>query len=157
MRQLLIFIVLLVLAAGIDYQGADISRFRNEPITITVTGEVETEGPLSVAPDTTIREVLEQVGVKDTADCSGVNPELKVHDHDVLNIPSRIDEETPLISINSADQDALIRLPGIGMTTADRIISYRQEHGLFQSIEDLKSVKGIGDAKYNAIKDQITL
>ena len=61
------------------------------------------------------------------------------------------------VNINTADEKALDVLPGIGPTMAKRIIEYRMEHGAFQAPEDLKKVRGIGDAKYEKLKDQIVI
>lgn len=61
------------------------------------------------------------------------------------------------ININTATQDELDSLPGIGPSTAQKIIAYRKENGKFQSIEELKEVKGIGDSKFNEIKDLICI
>lgn len=61
------------------------------------------------------------------------------------------------ININTATQDELDSLPGIGPSTAQKIITYRKENGKFQSIEELKEVKGIGDSKFNEIKDLICI
>jgi competence ComEA-like helix-hairpin-helix protein len=60
------------------------------------------------------------------------------------------------ININSAPAGELMRLPGIGQALADRIIEYREQSGVFQSAEDIMNVKGIGQSKYDAIKDLIT-
>lgn len=60
------------------------------------------------------------------------------------------------ININSALAADLQNLPGIGQVMTERIIEYRQTHGKFTSKEDLKNVKGIGDKKYDEIKDHIT-
>lgn len=62
-----------------------------------------------------------------------------------------------IININTATQAELETLPGIGNSTAQKIISYRQEQGKFKQKEDIKNVKGIGEAKYNAIKDLIRI
>ena len=52
---------------------------------------------------------------------------------------------------------ALMTLDGVGEATAEKIIAYRQEHGSFSSIEEIKEVSGIGDKKYEAIKESITV
>lgn len=59
-----------------------------------------------------------------------------------------------LININTATKEELCSLPGIGSSTADKIIKYREETP-FSSIEDIMNVQGIGQSKYNSIKDLI--
>ena len=61
------------------------------------------------------------------------------------------------VNINTANKEKLETLPGIGETTAQKIIDYREENGKFKSIEDIKNVGGIGDAKFNSLKDKITI
>ena len=48
-------------------------------------------------------------------------------------------------------------LKGVGPATADKIIEYRTMYGAFESIEDIKSVSGIGDKTFDGFKDQITV
>lgn len=62
-----------------------------------------------------------------------------------------------LIDINTADEKALDSLPGVGPAMAKRIIEYRQTNGAFQTIEDLKKIKGIGEAKFAKMKDRVTV
>ncbi len=64
---------------------------------------------------------------------------------------------TGLININTADQNQLDTLPGIGPALAQRIIQYREINGPFQAIEDIKNVAGIGDKKFKELKDKITV
>lgn len=61
------------------------------------------------------------------------------------------------ININTATQTELETLPGIGPSTATKIINYRKENGKFNNIEDIKKVSGIGDSKYEQIKDLIKI
>lgn len=62
------------------------------------------------------------------------------------------------ININTADEETLSEnLTGIGPLIAERIISYRNHYGGFQTIEELKNVKGIGDKIFQKIKDNITV
>lgn len=65
--------------------------------------------------------------------------------------------DTKKININTATQTELETLPGIGTSTALKIINYRNEKGKFTKAEDIKNVSGIGDSKYNQIKDLICI
>ena len=62
-----------------------------------------------------------------------------------------------VVNINTATQTELETLPGIGPSLSLKIIHYREENGKFTSIEDIKNVSGIGDSKFNNIKDYITV
>lgn len=61
------------------------------------------------------------------------------------------------ININRATAEQLDQLNGIGPTRAQEIVKYRQDHGSFHRIEDIKNVPGIGDSTFNKFKDQITV
>lgn len=62
-----------------------------------------------------------------------------------------------LVNINLATAQELTALPGIGTARAEEIVSYRNAHGDFSSIEDIKNVSGIGDGIYTRIQDMITV
>lgn len=66
-------------------------------------------------------------------------------------------EKNIKVNINTATQTQLETLPGIGPSTAMKVINYRKEKGKFRNIEDIKQVSGIGDSKYNKIKDLIVV
>lgn len=66
------------------------------------------------------------------------------------------DPTSSLIDINSASSTLLEELPGIGPSTAAKIIQHRKDNGPFTSIEGLMDVSGIGPAKFSAIKDMVT-
>jgi competence protein ComEA len=51
----------------------------------------------------------------------------------------------------------LCTLPGIGPGLAERILSYRETNGSFAAVEDIRKVSGIGDKRYQDIKDRITV
>ena len=62
-----------------------------------------------------------------------------------------------LVNINEATQTELETLPGIGPSIALKIISYRKENGNFSSIEDIKNVSGIGENKFESIRELICI
>jgi competence protein ComEA len=59
------------------------------------------------------------------------------------------------IDLNTADKQALMTLPGIGESKADRILEYRQTHGRFGSTEEVMNVSGIGSGVYEKIREYI--
>ena len=61
------------------------------------------------------------------------------------------------IDLNTATLEQLDTLPGIGPSRAGDIIQYRDQHGGFQQIDELKEVRGIGDATFEALKDLVTI
>ena len=61
------------------------------------------------------------------------------------------------IHLNQATAEQLQALPGVGPALAERIISYRDEHGPFRSVDQLAEVKGIGQAKLAKLKEQLTI
>jgi comEA protein len=69
---------------------------------------------------------------------------------------SKIQEETKSeeasFDINTADQDSLMRIPGIGPKMAETILNYRQKNGVFKKAEDLLNVPGIGEKKLERMR-----
>lgn len=61
------------------------------------------------------------------------------------------------VNINTATKEELDTLPGIGPSKAEAIITYRETVGRFNTIEDIKNVKGIGDKTFQNLKDYITV
>ena len=73
-------------------------------------------------------------------------------ENEEANIKSR---ESEKININTAEQDELEEIPGVGESTALKIIEYRKTNGKFKTIEDIKNVNGIGDSKFENMKEKI--
>ena len=61
------------------------------------------------------------------------------------------------INLNTANREILMTLPGIGESKADALLAYRDEHGPFQSIEEIQNIPGIKSAVFSRIKDRITV
>lgn len=115
-------------------------------------------------------------GLTEKADVNKINLAYVVQDGQKINIPdvnsvendSYITEnigeniiiedikvKTKLVNINTATQTQLESLSGVGPSTALKIIKYREDNGKFKTIEDIKNVPGIGDSKFQAIKNEI--
>lgn len=66
-------------------------------------------------------------------------------------------ESQQYVNINTASQEELETLPGIGPSYAQQIIDYRQDNGGFKSIEEIQAVSGIGEKTFQKIQDQISI
>ena len=139
-----------------------------ETILVHVAGQVANPGVVELKQGDRIQNAIEKAGgILETANLSNINLASFVEDGMKIYIPSVTEnneinissqEEAVLnskININTANQTQLEELEGIGEITALRIIEYRKQNGKFKTIEDLKNVKGIGDAKFDKIKDDI--
>lgn len=139
-----------------------------ETILVHVAGQVANPGVVELKQGDRIQNAIEKAGgILETANLSNINLASFVEDGMKIYIPSVTEnneinissqEEAVLnskININTANQTQLEELEGIGEITASRIIEYRKQNGKFKTIEDLKNVKGIGDAKFDKIKDDI--
>ena len=78
-----------------------------------------------------------------------------VHEDVTSDVNEQVKSTSGKVNINTATQTELESLPGIGPSTSLKIVNYREENGRFESIEQIKEVSGIGDAKYENIKDLI--
>ena len=155
MKRLLVFLLLMGLCYIVDINVFDMPS-KNTLIKVEVMGEVINEGIYEVENYTTIKDLLDLAILKDEADISGINLNNNLHDKDVIFIP-KVNNDEIKISINTSNIESLIMIPGIGESTAKKIIEYRDEYGFFNSLEEIKNVKGIGDKKYEKIKDYIRL
>jgi len=75
----------------------------------------------------------------------------------IVTKPGTTESQSSIININTADETTLTTLPGIGPSKANAIVSYRDEKGLFQSIDEIKKVTGIGDLTFEKLKDFISV
>ncbi len=157
MRILLIFLLFLVLIFQIDQSDYTLVTKEDVPIKVSIEGEVENPGTYELPAYSSVEDLLELGIPKEEADLSTLNEQTILKDKDKLIIPKANTESRKRISLNNATIEELILLPGIGESTAQKIIDYRNENGYFQTIEEIMDVKGIGKAKYEKMKDYISL
>lgn len=150
------------------------------PIRVYVSGAVRTTAVLTLPPDSILQHAIEAAGgFTASADRAVVNLAQPLADGAHIYVPT-VGEAAPvpvlsvnvvtvgqgetavspansLININQADEKELAALPGIGPSTAEKIIAHRTEHGPFANIEAIMEVTGIGPAKFDQIKELITV
>lgn len=139
-----------------------------EWIYIHVCGHVLNPGVYKLPQESRIFEAIEAAGgITEEAQESAMNLAEVLTDGQQIYIPSKeewkeSEEQTETahqddgkVNLNSASAEELMTLSGIGQAKADAIIQYREEHGGFQNIEELKEVTGIKDGVFQKVKDQI--
>jgi competence protein ComEA len=149
-----------------------------EPLRVHVAGAVVRPGVYDLEDGSRVNDAIEAAGgFVVEADKNALNLAAFLDDGERLDVPfvagfvpdeeqgfTVVSEGTPsplagadLININTASIEELDQLPGIGQTTAIRIIDYRTINGPFATIEDIVNVSGIGTATFEEIKELITV
>lgn len=157
MKQILILFLLLAAVFTIDLSPLSLDEISQEEIRVTVSGAVEHEGTLTLQRYATVQDALDMAVPDESADLSALNPLMILNDQDVFVIPEIQENSVMTVSINTGTLEQLDSLPGVGPSTAQSIIDYRNANGLFQSVEEIMNVKGIGEAKFEKMKEYITL
>jgi len=134
-------------------------------IFVDVKGEVLNPGVYKLEKGSRLYFLLDQAGgISEIGDTTKINLSKMLFDEDVVIIPSIYDEDVPdlivsdkeeLVNINSATLEELQSLPGVGPSTAQKIIDYRLQVNRFETIEELMNVSGIGEQTFNKLKDLI--
>jgi len=149
------------------------SEIENNLIIVYVCGAVKKNKVVTLKENSRVCDAIDAVGgVTSDADLTNINLAYMLEDGEKIYIPKK-GEETQIdsiissnssssiknkkININKATQTELETIPGVGPSTASKIIDYREKNGKFTKIEDIKNVSGIGDAKYENIKEYITI
>lgn len=135
-----------------------------ETIFVHVSGCVGNPGLYELEQGSRLASAVEAAGgFTEDAACDSVNLARRLEDGEMVVVASSVveadaDEVIPetnmangLVNINTATTSELEQLPGIGPSTAQKIVSDRMANGSFKSLEDLKRVSGIGDKKYETI------
>lgn len=150
-----------------------------ELVIVHITGAVRTPGIVKLPEGARIEDAIDKAGgLTEDADISDVNLAYVLEDGIKIKIPTISEEkneeiiisssgegivekeisnnsENKIININKANETDLQTLPGIGASLAGRIVEYRNSNGKFNKIEDIKNVSGIGESKYENIKNLI--
>ena len=139
-------------------------------ISVYVSGQVENISVVELEDNGDLHlvdAVNKAGGMTDLADADAVNLAEKLTDGQHIHIPTKeilLQEKNfsgtssgDLVNINTADVEQLATLKGIGPAMAQRIIDYREQNGKFKTIDELKNVRGIGQKKFDALKDKITI
>ena len=145
-------------------------------ITVYISGQVKTPAVVTLEDNGNLRAVdaVNAVGgLTEMADTEIVNLAAPLFDGQHIHIPAKeiIFQELPaatasksvtvaqgdLININTADETGLQKIRGVGPVIAGRIVEYRKNNGAFNSIDEIKKVRGIGEKTFQKIKDSITV
>src|SRR5512147_823941 len=143
----------------------------DKPIVVHITGAVPRPGVYALPQGARVQDAISAAGgFLAEAEKSGINLARALDDGEQLDIPfvegfspviaTPVETFLPtsdLIDINTATVDELDTLPGIGPTTAQKIVEYRDTNGPFLSKEDIVNVSGVGPTTYDRIKDLITV
>ena len=154
----------------------------NKEITVYVSGEVNKSGVVTLKEGDRLAVAVEKLGgTTKKADLNNINLAIRVKDEEHYIIPKigeakqedlkdvnntkdienteikneNTAKDSSKININTATLEELDKLPGVGEATANKIISHREENGQFKNIEDIKNVNGIGDKKFENMKELI--
>ena len=154
-----------------------IQTTNKKTITVFISGEVKNPGVVTIDIDKRLSDAVDRLGgITENADLNKVNLAIKLKDESHYIIPkigenlegytninsendmkNNLNEKNNLININTASKKELDELPGVGESTANKIVNYREENGKFNSIEEIKNVNGIGDKKYEELKKLISV
>lgn len=150
----------------------------DDKITVYVSGEVTSPGVVTLGKDSRIKDAVAACGdFTPLADKGRINLAQKLTDGMQVNVPALAQNSQPtadnraanapsaakdgsnaaMVNINTATKDELDTLPGVGPATAEKIIEYRETNGYFKSIEDIKNVRGIGEAKFSKMQSRIQI
>ncbi|MBQ0066518.1 MAG: ComEA family DNA-binding protein [Firmicutes bacterium] len=138
------------------YQPVSLELVQPTTKEIELKGEIKNPGVYTVKYNATVEEAIRQAGgLNEKADTTSISLVREVLNHEVIVIGQK-EESQKKISINSASLEELVTLPGIGESTAQKILEYRKNKS-FSTLEEIMEIKGIKEGIYSKIKDYICL
>ena len=144
-----------------EYQPPTEKQVEEMKIEAVITGAVKNPGSYTLQAGSTLFDLIKLAGgTLENIDNRAFNDYIEVTNNSSYYLPfMNLDHNNmdTKISINSSTSELLEKLPGIGETYASRIIEYRNNHGDFQYLEQVKQVVGIGEVTFENIKNLITL
>ena len=158
---------LTVTQAEAAQEGTEASTSQPARLSVHVVGEVANPGLYEVDAGSRVQAAIDAAGgFTNDANQGSVNLAREIVDGEQIVVASASSgasgagsSSAPggLVNINTADIAGLSSLSGIGEATAKKIIADREKNGPFKTTKDITRVSGIGDKKYEAIKDSITV
>lgn len=135
---------------------------KNKSIFVYVCGAVVNEGVYELPIGARVYEAIQNAGgFSEDAATAFVNQAEVLDDEDKLYIPTVGEmaeiqaQEDGKVDLNTASKEELMTLPGIGEAKANAVIQYRDQHGKFQTIEDVMNISGIKENLFQKIKEYI--
>ncbi|WP_409186353.1 helix-hairpin-helix domain-containing protein [Amycolatopsis sp. VS8301801F10] len=137
-----------------------------ENLVISVVGHVRSPGLVTVPSGSRVADALRAAGgANPGVDLTTLNLARKLADGEQLAVGVPAAQAAPVgsgaaaskIDLNSATAEQLDSLPGVGEVTARRITDWRTQHGGFSSVEQLRDVDGIGESKFEKLREQVTV
>ncbi|OFP34580.1 ComEA family DNA-binding protein [Corynebacterium sp. HMSC071B10] len=152
-----------------DSAATETESAPNGEIVVSVVGEVERPGLVTLPDGARVADALNAASARPDADIYALNQAQLLVDGQQLVVPSvqaggesgaqvpdaPADAGGGVLSLNTATAAELTALPGVGEATAQAIVQHRETNGPFAKSEDLMDVKGIGPAKFEALKDLV--
>jgi competence protein ComEA len=149
--------------AGHSQQQEKLGRDGADILSVTIEGAVISPGTYYLNEGARMEDLLELAGgFRSDAQTGEIDQQMPLTDGQTVRVKQKetvkaaeSDEQDDRININSATASQLEQLPGIGKILSARIVAYRDQHGRFVRIEEIRNVPGIGEKRYESLKDYI--
>ncbi|WP_436859868.1 helix-hairpin-helix domain-containing protein [Staphylococcus caeli] len=153
----------------------------SEIIYVDIKGAVENPNIYKMKSTDRVKQLLDKAKLSTDADLSHINLAEKLQDQKLIYIPKKGEVENnqsntlsksenghhqsqsitntiqEKVNLNSADESQLLKVNGIGPSKAKSIIEYREQHGQFENVDQLKEVNGIGEKTLEKIREDLTV